>query len=120
MPNPVVVSVASMQTQTDSPLREAHLEALLGTLLRDVDGRKLGRIEEFIAEQRGTDLVLVEVHLGKGALLERLGELVTVLPMIDKVERRLQRRIRVRWDQLDLSDIDNPRVTVRREDLVES
>ena len=97
--------------------REARVESLLGERLRDRDGRPLGRIEEFVAEFHGTDLVLVEVHLGRGALLERLGELSTFLPLFGLLQHRLQQRMRVRWDQLDLTDPDRPRVTVRHDEL---
>ena len=101
----------------DGVFREARVESLLGERLRDRDGRSLGRIEEFVAEFHGTDLVLVEVHLGRGALLERLGELSTLLPLFGPLQHRLQQRMRVRWDQLDLTDPDRPRVTVRQDEL---
>jgi sporulation protein YlmC with PRC-barrel domain len=97
--------------------REARVEELLGKKLCDSDGHKVGRIEELIAELRGTDLVVVEVHLGRGALLERLGELSTLVPLFGGLQRRLERRIRVPWHQLDLTDPDHPRATVRRAEL---
>ena len=49
----------------DSP-RELHVESLLGRVLHDVDGRKIGRIEELVAEQRGTEWIVVELHVGTG------------------------------------------------------
>ena len=111
-----IASQASAVDDTQA-FREARVEDLLGTQIRDVDGRKAGRIEELIAELRGTDLVVVEVHLGRGALLERLGELSGLLPLLGSVQRRLHQRTRVRWDQLDLADPERPKITVRRTDL---
>ena len=97
--------------------REARVEELLGKRLRDVDGRSVGRIEELIAERQGTDFIVVEVHLGRGALLERLGELSTLVPLFGGLQRRLEQRIRVPWHQLDLTNPGRPRVTVRKAEL---
>lgn len=99
--------------------REVRVEDLLGRTLRDASGCTVGRIEELLAEQRGTDLVVVEVHVGRGALLERLVDLATLLPYSDALQRQLRRVRRVPWHQLDLTDPDHPRATVRREELEE-
>ena len=97
--------------------RELRLESLLGHRVRGADGKSLGRIEEIIAEIRGTDWIVVEVHVGPGALLERLTELTSLVPLFGPLQRRLGARHRVAWDQLDLSDPSRPRATVRRDDL---
>lgn len=97
--------------------REARVEELLGRKIRDADGRKIGRIEELVAEWQGTDLVVVEVHVGRGALLERLIDLATLIPYSATLQRQLRHLRRIPWRQLDLSDPDNPRTTVRQEEL---
>lgn len=99
--------------------REARVEELIGRKLCDVDGRKVGRIEELVAEQRGTDLVVIEVHVGPGALLERIIDLATLVPHSSALQRQLRRARRVHWHQLDLSDPDRPRTTIRREELTD-
>lgn len=96
---------------------EIHVESLLGNRLRDVDGKSLGRIREVVAAVEGTDWVVREVHIGKGALIERLIELSTVLPFVDRLQQRLTRRYRVPWGHLDLADPSRPRATVRRGEL---
>ena len=53
-------------------MSEFHIEELIGTLVRDESGRKLGRIFEMVAEERNGELVIVEYHLGRGAFLERV------------------------------------------------
>src|SRR5207237_435869 len=76
--DPVVMSATVFPTSgaaISETFREARVEELLGKRLRDADGRSVGRIEELIAERQGTDLIVVEIHLGRGALLERFGEL---------------------------------------------
>jgi hypothetical protein len=90
---------------------------LVSYKLRDADGRSLGRIEEIIAEIQGTDWVVTEVHIGPGALLERLLELSTLVPFLDRLQRHLRRRYRLRWNQLDFSDLAHPRATVSRGEL---
>jgi sporulation protein YlmC with PRC-barrel domain len=101
----------------DSPLREVQVEALLGRALHDADGRKVGRVEEFVVEQRGTEWIVVELHVGIGALLERVVELSTLVPMMSALQRKLSVRYRVPWHQLDARDPDHLRVRVRLCDL---
>jgi hypothetical protein len=101
----------------DAPVRELHVEQLVGRRLRDLSGESLGRIEEIIAERRGTDWCVIEIHIGPGALLERLVELTTLVPMLGAVQRRLRKRYRVAWQQLDLTHERHPRASVRRADL---
>jgi len=98
-------------------VRELRVESLLGHRLRGADGKSLGRIEEIVAEIRGTDWIVVEVHVGRGALLERLTELTSLVPLFSALQHRLGERRRVPWDRLDFSDPSRPRATVRREEL---
>lgn len=98
-------------------VRELRVESLLGHRLRGADGKPLGRIEEIIAEIRGTDWIVVEVHVGSGALLERLSELTSIVPLLGALQRRLRARYRVPWDRLDFTDPSHPRASVRRDDL---
>ena len=102
---------------SESPAREIHVEALVGRALRDVDGRKVGRVEELVVEQLDAHWLVVEVHVGVGALIERIVELSTLVPMMSALRRRLSKRYRVPWQQLDLSDPDRPRALVRLGDL---
>lgn len=90
--------------------RELHVESLLGHRLRDAAGVSLGRIEEIVAEVRGTDWIVVEVHVGPGALLERLTELTSLIPLPGFLRRRFGTRRCVPWNRLDLSDPSRPRV----------
>jgi hypothetical protein len=108
---------SSHASSPDAGVRELHLESLLGHHLRGADGKPLGRIEEVVAEIRGTDWIVVEVHVGPGALLERLAELTSLVPLFGALHRRLNARHRVPWDRIDFTDPSRPRATVRRAEL---
>jgi sporulation protein YlmC with PRC-barrel domain len=97
--------------------RELHVEQLLGRRVRDRDGTTIGRIEEMIVEIRGTDWVVTEIHLGRSALLERLGDISALIPLLGKMTARSRQRWRVRWDQLDFSHPERPRTLVRSAEL---
>ena len=98
-------------------VRELRVESLLGHRLRGPDGKSLGRIEEVVAEVRGTDWIVVEVHIGRGALLERLTELTSLVPLFSALQHHLGERRRVPWERLDFTDPSHPRATVRRDEL---
>jgi hypothetical protein len=111
------ISASVNTTDAEDAVRELHVESLLGHHLRGADGKSLGRIEEIVAEIRGTDWIVVEVHLGRGALLERLAELTSLVPLLGALQRRLAPRHRVPWAQIDFTDPSHPRATVTFRDL---
>jgi sporulation protein YlmC with PRC-barrel domain len=96
---------------------EARVEELIGRKVYDVDGRKIGRIEELVAEQQGPELVVIEVHVGPGALLERLIDLATLVPYSGTLQGWLRHMRCIPWQQLDLTDPEHPRATVRVAEL---
>jgi len=87
--------------------REVHVEHLLGRRVRDATGRVVGRIEEIHADDEGT---VTEFLLGPAALTERLGQSTLSLPFISLLGIRRAGH-RVSWDEMDLSDPDQPRMT---------
>jgi hypothetical protein len=86
-------------------MRDFHVEELIGTVVRDASGRKLGRIFEMIAEERDGELLIVEYHLGKGAFLERVSMSIRSMFGLEPKEP-----VRVSWDRLDLSDLSRPTI----------
>jgi len=88
-------------------VREVHLQQLLGAVVRDRQGQRIGRLEEVRAEARGAHLEVVEWHLGSYALFERLSAwrigraVLNVLGAAGKAYR-------VPWDKLDLKDLKRP------------
>ena len=89
--------------------RELHLELLLGRPVRAMNGRRIGLIEEVRA---GEHEAVEEFLIGERALRERLAA-------IGLFERKqgAKRGYRIRWDQLDWSDLYNPRINCPVEEL---
>lgn len=83
--------------------KEVHLERLIGRKVRDSNGKPIGRIEDVLAERVDLECVVEEYHLGPYALLERLSV------RLNRIFRGRQHEpIPVRWDELDLSDVEHP------------
>lgn len=97
--------------------QELAVERLLGRRVRDPDGKALGRIEELIAEIRGTEWIVTELHIGAGAFVGRLLEISTLVPIVGTLAKRGRNRHRLQWNELDLSDPAHPRSVVRHGDL---
>jgi hypothetical protein len=90
-------------------MKELHLERLLGCPVLDGAGRRVGRIEEVVAEWKGDRCYVREYHLGPDALLERLSASAILAPLLRLFGRTSEPR-RVPWDALDLSDPEAPRL----------
>jgi hypothetical protein len=87
--------------------RTVRLEDLIGRRVRSVEG-VVGRIEEVIAERHSGELQVVEFHLGPGSLLERWS--------LARLRRRT-RTIIVRWDQIDIENPNDVRLTCGPDEL---
>jgi sporulation protein YlmC with PRC-barrel domain len=94
-----------------SRARFVHLEDLIGRAVVTEDGRRVGRVEEVRAERRGDEYEVTEYLLGTGALLERLS-------LVPRLLGRQRRTYVVRWDQMDISRPEHPRLTCPIEELV--
>jgi len=85
-----------------------HLEVVIGKVVRDIDGRKAGRLEEVHGDWKGSECFVTHYELAPGALsfvLRLLG-----------ARRAIHHHI-VPWDKLDFSNPEKPRLTCRLEDL---
>jgi hypothetical protein len=90
---------------------EVRIDRLLGRRVLAANGRPVGRLEEFHAERRDGSWVITEYMMGAAGLLERFGLAAASLVGISRGGYV------IRWDQLDLSHIDKPRLTCPVEDL---
>jgi hypothetical protein len=90
---------------------ELYLDELLGRMVVAGNNRPVGRIEEFHAEQRGDYFMIVEFVIGAAGLMNRLNVGLNAL-----VGRGSGGKV-ARWDQIDISDPDHPRLTCPVEDL---
>jgi hypothetical protein len=90
---------------------ELRLDRLLGRNVLALSNRRVGRIEEFRAEIRGSNLVITAFVIGPAGLVERLGLGVGLL-----VGRRKSGHV-ARWDQIDTTDPEKPRLTCSLDEL---
>ena len=91
---------------------EIRAELLLGRRVHSKYGHAVGRIEEMRAEREHDYWVVTEFHVGPNALIERLAIRHFGLTLPGRAHG-----YRVRWDQLDLSDPDRPRLTCELDEL---
>ncbi|PSB27045.1 hypothetical protein [Stenomitos frigidus] len=99
---------------------ERHLELLLGRCVYDAADQRIGLIEEIRAEQVGDEWVIQEYLLGATAVLERLSAWSLGVGFLRLLgARKLHIGYRVPWNQLDLADVDRPRLRCTIEALQE-
>lgn len=93
-------------------MRELHVELLSGRKIVDRNGKKVGRIEEILAEYRGgRELIVHEVHVGRRGFAERFSLGLFGARIRDKSPAKL------RWEDLDFTDPERPRLKVSIEEL---
>lgn len=90
--------------------RIVRVEELLGRKVTADNGSAVGRIEEIRVDRRSDAYEVVEYRLGPGALAERFALLHRWLG------REVQTLI-VRWDQIDVSRPETPRLLCGVEEL---
>ncbi len=90
--------------------RIVRVEELLSRRVRDQNGRVVGRIEEIRVDRRGDAYEVVAYLLGPGALVERLA-------LVRRWFGGTPETLIVRWDQIDVSHPESPRLTCAIEEL---
>ena len=95
-----------------------HAEHLIGRVVYDIDGCKVGRIEEIEVEATSTGCYVNSFVLGHAGLFKRLsirGIGPLFFPAL--VARGEQRASEVPWDKIDVSNPKRPRLRCRRNEL---
>ena len=87
-------------------MKTVHLELLLGRVVRDPEGKKVGRVFAVRAETEGEDCVVTEYLLGAAALRARLG--ISAKRLFGWPVRG--KPLSIPWDLLDLRDPKKPRL----------
>jgi sporulation protein YlmC with PRC-barrel domain len=97
---------------------EIKVEQLIGAKVRDVNGDKVGRIEE-IRVDRQENALLVEAYLiGTSALIDRLSAWSLVRPIKRSLKsRHIYSAYEIPWQDMDLSDPKRPRLRTTKRDL---
>jgi sporulation protein YlmC with PRC-barrel domain len=97
---------------------EIRVELLVGTTAYDVDGRKIGRIEEIRVERRESALLVESYLIGASALVERLSAWTLVRPIKRLLRtRHIYSQYEVPWQDMDLSDPSRPKLRTATPDL---
>jgi hypothetical protein len=91
--------------------KELRLDRLLGREVVAGNNKRVGRLEEFRAETHGGVCRIAELVIGVAGLSERLGVGVKLL------FGSHGGGYVARWDQIDLSDPDHPRLRCTVEEL---
>jgi hypothetical protein len=89
-----------------------HLDRLIGRTILTGNNRPLGRLEECRAERRDDSWVITEWVIGSAGLLERLGLGVRMVLGLHTGTSFV-----ARWDQVDISDPERPRLTCSVDEL---
>jgi len=89
-----------------------RLDRLIGRRVVTANNRPLGRLEECRVERRASAWVVTEWVVGSAGLLERLGLGARLVFGLSRGSSYI-----IRWDQLDLSDPEKPRLSCPIADL---
>ena len=90
-------------------MREVRFEDLVGKVVRNPQGRAIGRIEELRIEPDGEDYLVTEYLIGSLDRLSRLLEFLGQLPTFRALGIGQAPRIRpIPWHWIDLSDPTRP------------
>jgi sporulation protein YlmC with PRC-barrel domain len=102
-----------------SKKNEVKLELLLGSRVVDVNGERVGKIEEVCADRDGDELLVTEYLVGRYGLFERLSIFHVGVGLLRYLGGQAQSKHphRIPWEKLDLSDPENPRLTCSIDEL---
>jgi hypothetical protein len=94
--------------------REVALHRILGCIVRDPNGRKVGRIEELRAgielHESGNEYVVREFHVGSFGAIESLAGAHFARLLLHRLGRFAPyERHSIPWDRLDLTDPRYPK-----------
>ena len=97
--------------------QEIHLELLLGNQVYALNGRAIGRVEEVCAELDQGAASVNEFLVGKYAILERLSAWEIGRAVLGLFGPLLKSGYRIRWDQIDFTDPEHPKLTCQVSEL---
>ncbi|HST06785.1 MAG TPA: PRC-barrel domain-containing protein [Gemmatimonadaceae bacterium] len=96
---------------------EINAELLLGRKVRDANGEKVGRIEEFQVERRDNACLVEAYLLGTSAVIDRLSAWSLIRPIRGSLRGSAVAVYRVPWEEMDLSDPEHPKLRVPKSKL---
>jgi sporulation protein YlmC with PRC-barrel domain len=97
---------------------ETKVELLLGVKVRDVNGEKVGRIEELRVERTDRGLLVEAYLIGASAVVDRLSAWTLVRPIKGLLKsRHIYSLYDVPWQDMDLTDPTHPVLRTAKRDL---
>lgn len=105
------MKTTSTDSAHDLKASELRVDHLLGRHVLAANNQRVGRLQEFRAEKQGHDSAVTEYVIGAAGLFERLGIGLKL------VVGRGGGGYLARWDQLDISDPEHPRLTCGVQEL---
>ena len=92
-------------------MTELRIDRLLGRQVLAANGHSVGRLEEFRAEILDGNCVITGYVIGSAGLIERMGIVARSLFGLSR------KGYVARWDQIDFSNVETPRLTCPVEEL---
>ena len=97
---------------------DVKVELLVGTQVCDLDGKKVGRIEEIRVERQESALLVEAYLIGASGLIERLSARTLVRPIRRLLRiRHVYSVYEVPWQDMDLTDPKRPVLRIAQRDL---
>ncbi|HEY3133819.1 MAG TPA: PRC-barrel domain-containing protein [Gemmatimonadaceae bacterium] len=97
---------------------DVNVELLIGTQVRDINGEKVGRIQELRVDRQDQSCLVESYLIGASALVERLSAWTLVRPIVRVLNaRHLYRLYDVWWQDMDLSNPRRPKLKIASRDL---
>jgi hypothetical protein len=90
---------------------EIAVQTLLGKIVKDRNGKPVGRLEEIHTQAHGNEVVVKEYVLGPSGLFARLaltGLRLRLIPFLHP--RKYFSPQKISWDKMDISDPKHPRL----------
>ena len=98
--------------------RLLHAELLLGKKVFALNGQSIGRLEDIRAKTERGHYFVSEFLVGSYAVLERLAAWRIGRAVLRVLGARQSDGYQVRWDQIDLSDPQQPRLLCSVDELM--
>ena len=102
--------------------RTVSLSDLVGRPVHDVDGRRIGRIEELeaeiVLERGGNDYVVTRFGVGRWGPFDAIANGHFVQQLVRRITRATSYvHYEIPWDLIDLTDLERPRVKCAEREL---
>ena len=103
--------------------RTVALDDLVGRVVHDADGRRIGRIEELeaeiVLERGGNDYVVTRFGVGRWGAFDAIATGRIVQQLVRRITRATSYvHYDIPWQWMDLSDLAHPRVKRPERELV--